>query len=172
MSFKQGLSQSLRQNLGLVLTPQLRQRIEMLQMTKLELNDLVTQQLEENPVLDELSPEEISVAPSLGGTDFAEDAPASALNGLSDYDAGNTSYQNGAAEGSEFSAGDTREFGSETGFDSYTGERSAAPSAFRTTTSASPLTTRSATIRPSTSGTAKRKRPHVVKRLRPPSGPT
>src|SRR5437870_2355207 len=112
MSFKQGLSQSLRQNLGLVLTPQLRQRIEMLQMTKLELNDLVTQQLLENPVLEELSPEEISVAPSLGGTDFAEDSPASALNGLSDYEAGSTSYQNGATDASEFATSEAREFSS------------------------------------------------------------
>lgn len=123
MSFKQGLSQSLRQNLGLVLTPQLRQRIEMLQMTKLELNDLVNQQLQENPVLEELSPEEISVAPSLGGTDFAEDSPASALNGLSDYEVSSTSYQNGAADVSEFTAGDVRELSGDTSFDSYTGER-------------------------------------------------
>jgi RNA polymerase sigma-54 factor len=111
MSFKQGLSQSLRQNLGLVLTPQLRQRIEMLQMTKLELNDLVTQQLQENPVLEELSPEEISVAPSLGGTDFAEDAPASELNGISDYGVGgeSTNYLNGAT--------DTRDFSGDSSFD-------------------------------------------------------
>ena len=34
----------------LVLTPQLRQRIEMLQMTSLELGDLIQQQLLENPV--------------------------------------------------------------------------------------------------------------------------
>jgi RNA polymerase sigma-54 factor len=33
----------------LVLTPQLRQRIEMLQMTSLELSDLIQQQLLENP---------------------------------------------------------------------------------------------------------------------------
>ena len=37
----------------LVLTPQLRQRIEMLQMTSLELTDLIQQQLLENPVLEE-----------------------------------------------------------------------------------------------------------------------
>lgn len=49
----------------LVLTPQLRQRIEMLQMTKLELSDLVTQQLTENPVLDEQSPDEAPVSPEL-----------------------------------------------------------------------------------------------------------
>ena len=38
----------------LVLTPQLRQRIEMLQMTSLELSELIQQQLEENPVLEEV----------------------------------------------------------------------------------------------------------------------
>lgn len=126
MSFKQGLSQSLRQNLGLVLTPQLRQRIEMLQMTKLELNDLVTQQLVENPVLEELSPEEISVAPSLGGTDFAEDAPASALNNLSDYGVGNetSNYVNGATDTGDFSGSETRDFGGEGSFEGYGEERS------------------------------------------------
>ncbi|HEX5708055.1 MAG TPA: RNA polymerase factor sigma-54 [Pyrinomonadaceae bacterium] len=38
----------------LVLTPQLRQRIEMLQMTALELTDLIQQQLLENPILEEV----------------------------------------------------------------------------------------------------------------------
>ncbi|HYO64277.1 MAG TPA: RNA polymerase factor sigma-54 [Pyrinomonadaceae bacterium] len=38
----------------LVLTPQLRQRIEMLQMTSLELSELIQQQLEENPILEEV----------------------------------------------------------------------------------------------------------------------
>src|ERR1044072_4766706 len=38
----------------LVLTPQLRQRIEMLQMTSLELTDLIQQQLLENPILEEV----------------------------------------------------------------------------------------------------------------------
>ena len=42
----------------LVLTPQLRQRIEMLQMTSLELSDLIQQQLLENPVLEEVPTQE------------------------------------------------------------------------------------------------------------------
>src|SRR5438034_11319270 len=50
------LTTSLSQRL--VLTPQLRQRIEMLQMTTLELTDLIQQQILENPVLEEVATQE------------------------------------------------------------------------------------------------------------------
>lgn len=42
----------------MVLTPQLRQRIEMLQMTSMELSELIEQELVANPVLDEVLPGE------------------------------------------------------------------------------------------------------------------
>jgi len=42
----------------MVLTPQLRQRIEMLQMTSMELNDLIEQEMVANPVLEEVMPGE------------------------------------------------------------------------------------------------------------------
>ncbi|HZS10363.1 MAG TPA: RNA polymerase factor sigma-54 [Blastocatellia bacterium] len=84
MSVKPTLSTQLSQRL--VLTPQLRQRIEMLQMTKLELNELVTQQLMENPVLEEVPPEEITVTP----------APTSDSDGF-----GEAQFANGSAEAGE-----------------------------------------------------------------------
>src|SRR5262245_34865121 len=78
MTFKPTLSP--QQTQRLVLTPQLRQRIEMLQMTVLELSELVTQQLNENPILDELQPEEVSGVPDQANVDYAE-TPASLSNG-------------------------------------------------------------------------------------------
>src|SRR4051812_20664243 len=50
------LTTSLSQRL--VLTPQLRQRIEMLQMTTLELSELIQEQITENPVLEEVATQE------------------------------------------------------------------------------------------------------------------
>jgi RNA polymerase sigma-54 factor len=93
MSLK--LTTSLSQRL--VLTPQLRQRIEMLQMTTLELSDLIQQQLLENPVLEEVpSQEEVQelaekVLDHLASSDTpfedrTPDAEAPSTNGSGDAD--------------------------------------------------------------------------------------
>ena len=50
------LTQRLDQRM--VLTPQLRQRIEMLQMTSLELSDLIQQEMTSNPILEEVTNDE------------------------------------------------------------------------------------------------------------------
>ena len=70
----------------MVLTPQLRQRIEMLQMTSLELSELIEQELVANPILEEVQPgdevQEISdniLDQNANGSDDrpASDSPAS-----------------------------------------------------------------------------------------------
>ncbi len=85
------LTTSLSQRL--VLTPQLRQRIEMLQMTSIELSELIQEQLLENPVLEEVVAQEEKreleehiidhlVSDSSGGSDHPASEPLEAeLNG-------------------------------------------------------------------------------------------
>ncbi len=76
----------------MVLTPQLRQRIEMLQMTSMELNELIEQELVANPILEEVQPgEEVQeIGDSIldqnsdGVSDF--DSPANTENGSSSDD--------------------------------------------------------------------------------------
>src|ERR1700681_1183936 len=69
------LTTSLSQRL--VLTPQLRQRIEMLQMTTIEMTELIQQQMLENPVLEEVASQEEArelaekIIDHLAGTDPA-----------------------------------------------------------------------------------------------------
>lgn len=74
MSVKPHLQTNLSQRL--VLTPQMRQRIEMLQMTKLELSDMIVTEIEQNPLLEESSPGDGEELEGLDGA--AEDGPAGA----------------------------------------------------------------------------------------------
>src|ERR671926_606843 len=81
----------------LVLTPQLRQRIEMLQMTSLELGDLIQQQLLENPVLEEVQSQdekrelEKEIIDQLAGSlhDDAPEVSAAAPDSLNGAASGN-----------------------------------------------------------------------------------
>ena len=124
MSLK--LTTSLSQRL--VLTPQLRQRIEMLQMTTLELTDLIQQQLLENPVLEEVATQEevgelaekildhlTSADPGAAPEDPRVEASEPELgspssNGSGDLDGLSSTYAEGEGDGGEAStdlSGDT-----------------------------------------------------------------
>jgi RNA polymerase sigma-54 factor len=96
MSLK--LTTSLSQRL--VLTPQLRQRIEMLQMTTIELTDLIQQQLLENPVLEEVATQE-----------EAQELAEKILDHLASSD-GEGSFEQSAGEASDIEAGSPSSNGS------------------------------------------------------------
>ncbi|HEU4594050.1 MAG TPA: RNA polymerase factor sigma-54 [Pyrinomonadaceae bacterium] len=88
----------------LVLTPQLRQRIEMLQMTSLELGELIQQQLLENPILEEVQQQdekreiETDILDQLAGG-AGDDAAASTFEATPpDPLNGNAVSPNGAGE--------------------------------------------------------------------------
>jgi RNA polymerase sigma-54 factor len=122
MSLK--LTTSLSQRL--VLTPQLRQRIEMLQMTTLELSDLIQQQLLENPVLEEVATQEEArelaekILDHLASADpgAADQAPGESIepelgaasnNGSGDAEGLVAAYSEGEAEGTEGQPADVSE---------------------------------------------------------------
>src|SRR3954465_10731676 len=87
----------------LVLTPQLRQRIEMLQMNSIELSDLIQQQMLENPVLEEVESQvekrelEKEILDQLAGT--PDDAPTIEPS-VADSLNGNSPSANGAGDAS------------------------------------------------------------------------
>src|SRR3990167_9141689 len=57
------LKQSLKLSQQLVITPQLQQAIKLLQLSRMELSELVNSELMENPVLEEAPPEEDGEVP-------------------------------------------------------------------------------------------------------------
>src|SRR5215211_1371880 len=104
----------------LVLTPQLRQRIEMLQMTSLELTDLIQQQLLENPILEEVQSQDEKrelekeildqLAGSIDDAPVVESAAPDSLNGASGNGAGDPAVVAEGFDAAEtFDAADTRE---------------------------------------------------------------
>ncbi len=50
------LRQSLKLSQQLVMTPQLQQAIKLLQLSRLELADTITQEIEQNPILEDDTP--------------------------------------------------------------------------------------------------------------------
>jgi RNA polymerase sigma-54 factor len=137
MSLK--LTTSLSQRL--VLTPQLRQRIEMLQMTTLELGELIQQQMLENPVLEEVATQEEArelaekILDHLSSADDGSsfDKPAGAVeadlasvssNGTGELDATVAAYAEGEFEshGDSLEGAGTAEAGGEASGDDATGD--------------------------------------------------
>jgi RNA polymerase sigma-54 factor len=66
------LKQNLKLSQQLVMTPQLQQAIKLLQLSRLELTDLITQEMEENPLLEEIASEEYPEETSVPESDTVE----------------------------------------------------------------------------------------------------
>ena len=64
------LKQNLKLSQQLIMTPQLQQAIKLLQLSRLEMVDMINQEMEENPLLEEISPAE----------DIVEETPAESDN--------------------------------------------------------------------------------------------
>ncbi|MEI6127571.1 MAG: RNA polymerase sigma-54 factor, partial [Pseudomonadota bacterium] len=81
------LKQQLRLSQQLVMTPQLQQAIKLLQLSRLELSDLITQEINENPVLDEaLEPEEADKSAQEVSQDSSAESETATQEPSSDFD--------------------------------------------------------------------------------------
>lgn len=69
-----GQKMEMRQGQGLVMTPQLQQAIKLLQLSSLELNAYVEQELERNPILERVEDEDFGEQP-IEATDKSDDGP-------------------------------------------------------------------------------------------------
>lgn len=79
------IRQQLKLSQQLVMTPQLQQAIKLLQLSRMELVDMVQQELEENPVLEEAAeaPEEKEFEESAAGESPASEAPVDEVREVS-----------------------------------------------------------------------------------------
>ncbi|MDX9709466.1 MAG: RNA polymerase factor sigma-54 [Trichloromonas sp.] len=79
------IRQQLKLSQQLVMTPQLQQAIKLLQLSRMELVDMVQQELEENPVLEEAAeaPEEKEFEETVAGESPANEAPADEVREVS-----------------------------------------------------------------------------------------
>ena len=75
------IKQSLRLSQQLVMTPQLQQAIKLLQLNRMELQEVVTAEMMENPILEELSetPEGENATPAESGSDVVADPESEQL---------------------------------------------------------------------------------------------
>src|SRR4030081_933381 len=91
-SFSQGLQQ--RQSQSLVLAPQLRQSLKILQVAALDLRSVIQEELQSNPTLEELPMEGVSLDKSSednsrdgdGGSESDRDSPEPNANAEADGD--------------------------------------------------------------------------------------
>jgi len=67
------LKQQLKLSQQLIMTPQLQQAIKLLQLSRLELSDVIRQEIDENPVLDEMLEGETTTADAAGTAETAQD---------------------------------------------------------------------------------------------------
>lgn len=114
----------------MVLTPQLRQRIEMLQMTALELNELIEQEMVANPILEEVMPgdevKEISDNILDQNADGVAESPVNGAAETQGYEENITEYSElepfraevGSSNGTSENAGSDQEFAEEAPVDS------------------------------------------------------
>ena len=81
----QGLYQVQKQTQSLVLAPQLRQSLKILQTPALELRTVILEELQINPALEELPMENISIEEENGQDDAAETTSSDELDFGEDY---------------------------------------------------------------------------------------
>jgi RNA polymerase sigma-54 factor len=116
----------LRQNQSLVMTPQLMQSIQLLQMTHVELNQFIAQEVEKNPLLEIASGEEGARENERGSEDYAlPSEDRSHAEGSSGEEGFQPDLYDNATSGSAGSAPETLDGGLENVFPDDTGPRAA-----------------------------------------------